>query len=107
MGDSAAVAADWIAGAALALSVAALVRGEVLAKRAKGLRNAKGPEDLRPALVEVRTAFTDIVSMGGRDRTYFRDMKQTGQNLRDLADRADDPTLRAALLMRSESTGTG
>jgi hypothetical protein len=70
--DAPAVAADVIAISALALSGFAVIRGEMREHRDKRRRRATGPaEDLREAIISIRTLFAEIASMGGQPFSFF------------------------------------
>ncbi|MGW5136195.1 hypothetical protein [Streptomyces sp. NPDC004135] len=62
---------------------------------------ALGPDDVavREALTTARRLFEEIIDERGVDATWFlaEERRDTGQRLRDLSQRRDDPELRGAM----------
>ena len=95
--DAAAWTADGIAVLALGISVVALVRGEARKKRGDILHSTMGPsKDIRETVGRARTCFIEVISLGGRERSYFlaEDRKTIGREIRDLIGQVKDDELR-------------
>jgi hypothetical protein len=56
--------------------------------------------DVRAAVKTLREQFEDIVAAGGKHTTYFLhgSRRHTGERIRDLVDRVDDPILTQCLI---------
>lgn len=95
--DAAAWTADGIAVLALGVSMVALVRGQTNKRREDLRRRAMGPsKDVRETVGRARTLFIEVISLGGKDRSYFlaEDRKIIGREIRDLIGQVDDDELR-------------
>ncbi len=82
---------------ALGVSIVALVRGESTRKREEFRRRAIGPsKDIREMVGRARTLFIEVISLGGKDRSYFlaEDRKILGKEIRDLIGQVNDDELR-------------
>ena len=90
-----------IAGLAFLASAYAVIAGEVRAHRTRRQKLALGPapEAARDAIEHARAAFQEIMTLGGRDLTFFFDEQQKyiPQSLRDNADRQGSEALKDAL----------